>query len=141
MAIEVFNRYEHKFTLTSEQLKPMAYVAYDRLAYFEDGNPDLRISFDTRIRSRRTDLYLGAGDYGKLLLPEEVFDGILKRYTKSYTLKKIKTTDLGSLFELEYIVKMADNTHDKEFIDELRCRNGNLSITLSMASTEPYSIK
>lgn len=82
----------------------------------------------------------------KILIPEDldyekVFDGILKKYTASFTLKKIKTTDLGSLFELEYVVKMPDNKHDKELIDELRCRNGNLSITLSMASSEPYMIK
>lgn len=82
----------------------------------------------------------------KILIPEDldyenVFDGILKQYTTSFTLKKIKTTDLGSLFELEYVVKMPDNKHDKELIDELRCRNGNLSITLSMASSEPYMIK
>lgn len=49
---------------------PKLYLAYDRVAYFERGNPDLRISFDQKIRARREELRLEAGDYGRLLLPE-----------------------------------------------------------------------
>ena len=54
-------------------LSPKLYLAYDRIAYYEKGNPDLRISFDTNIRSRRYDLRLDAGDYGKPLLPGEYY--------------------------------------------------------------------
>lgn len=51
------------------ELEPKVMIAYDRLAYFEKGNPDLRISFDTGIRSRRNRLRLEEGNDGGLLLP------------------------------------------------------------------------
>lgn len=51
-------------------LKPKVMIAYDRLAYFEKGNPDLRISFDTNIRSRRDRLKLEDGNDGTLLVPK-----------------------------------------------------------------------
>jgi len=60
------------------------------------------------------------------------FDDILKKYTTNYQLCRVKTTDLGTLFELVYTVTMDNEKDEKEFIDELRCRNGNLSIVLSM---------
>jgi len=51
-------------------LEPKVMIAYDRLAYFEKGNPDLRISFDTNIRSRRDDLRLEEGNAGALFIPK-----------------------------------------------------------------------
>ena len=51
-------------------LQPKVMIAYDRLAYFEKGNPDLRLSFDTNIRSRRDNLRLDEGNDGALLLPK-----------------------------------------------------------------------
>ena len=53
--------------------QPKVYLAYDRLAFFEKGNPDLRISFDTNIRSRRYNIGLEKGDYGKQLLPGDLY--------------------------------------------------------------------
>lgn len=50
---------------------PKLYLAYDRIAYFERGNDDLRISFDMNIRSRRYDLRLERGDYGEKLLSDD----------------------------------------------------------------------
>lgn len=74
----------------------------------------------------------------KILIPEDLnydgaFDDVLDAYTKKHTLTKIKTTDLGSLFELCYNVVMIDGKNEQDFLDELRCRNGNLSIVLSVA--------
>lgn len=74
----------------------------------------------------------------KITIPEDlnydgVFDEILKKYTKGYTLTKIKTTELGSLFEICYDVTMQSSADEQEFLNELRVRNGNLSIILSMA--------
>ena len=74
----------------------------------------------------------------KITIPEDLnydgaFDEILRKYTKSYTLNKIKTTDLGSLFELCYNVTMENTVNEQEFLNELRVRNGNLSIILSLA--------
>ncbi len=59
---------EIEYFLSFYELYPKLYLAYDRIAYFERGNPDLRISFDTNIRSRRYDLALEDGDCGDRLL-------------------------------------------------------------------------
>lgn len=69
----------------------------------------------------------------KITIPENidyegVFDDLLARYTKEYTLDKVKTTNMGSLFELHYRVVFKDAGVPKAFLDELRCRNGNLPI-------------
>ncbi|MBR6902671.1 MAG: DUF4956 domain-containing protein [Clostridia bacterium] len=61
----------------------------------------------------------------------EVFDDILKKYTKSYELKKVKTTNMGSMFRLTYDISLKDKTLEKEMIDSIRERNGNLEISIS----------
>ncbi len=62
--------HELEYFLKIHDLMPKVYIAYDRLAYFEKGNDDLRISFDTNIRTRRDNVALEAGDYGERLLEE-----------------------------------------------------------------------
>jgi hypothetical protein len=79
----------------------------------------------------------------KITIPENldyegIFDEILGRYTSGYTLVKIKTTDLGSLYELTYSINVNKGANEKDFIDELRCRNGNLNIILSLAAADTY---
>lgn len=80
----------------------------------------------------------------KITIPEDLnyegaFDEVFEKFTTGHELKKVKTTDLGSLYELVYTVTMDDKTSQKDFIDALRCRNGNLNITLSMcAETSEY---
>ncbi len=71
----------------------------------------------------------------KIVVPENVnydnlFDDILTRYCRKYYLNKVKTTDFGTMFELVYLVVVKNTTDQKQFIDELRERNGNLNITL-----------
>ena len=61
----------------------------------------------------------------------DAFNDILDKYTKNYELERIKTIDLGALFELTYHVTLSANIDEKQFIDELRCRNGNLTIILT----------
>jgi hypothetical protein len=73
----------------------------------------------------------------KITIPEDLdyegaFDDVFDEFTKAYELKKVRTTDLGSLYELAYTITMDNQVNQKEFIDALRCRNGNLNITLSM---------
>lgn len=73
----------------------------------------------------------------KITIPEDLdyegaFDDIFVKFTSSYELTKVKTIDLGSLFQLVYTVTIDNNTSQKQFLDELRCRNGNLNIILSM---------
>jgi len=75
----------------------------------------------------------------KITIPEDldyegVFDDIFSEYTKGHELIKVRTTDLGSLFQLVYTVTLGNEISQKEFLDALRCRNGNLNITLSMAA-------
>lgn len=62
---------------------------------------------------------------------ESLFDDVLSKYTKSAELDKVRTTNMGSLYELTYIVRLKSASMPKAFIDELRCRNGNLNILLS----------
>lgn len=61
----------------------------------------------------------------------QVFDGILKQYTTSFELTRVKTTNMGSLFRLTFDLTMKKDANEKEMIDALRCRNGNLEITVS----------
>ena len=62
---------------------------------------------------------------------ENVFDDVLKKYTSSWKFKKVKTKEFGSLFEITYSVVM-NTGNQKKFIDEVRCRNGNLGVILSV---------
>ena len=64
---------EIEYFLSHYDLCPKVYIAYDRIAYFEKGNPDLRISFDFHIRTRRYELGLEKGDFGRNLLPAGVY--------------------------------------------------------------------
>jgi hypothetical protein len=71
----------------------------------------------------------------KITVPENLdyqsaFEGVLQKYTSSYKRIKVKTADLGSLYELHYKVTIKSESDEKAFIDALRCRNGNLNITL-----------
>ena len=73
----------------------------------------------------------------KITIPEdlnysEVFDEVLKKYTKKYELAKVKSTNLGSMFKLQYNIVLEDVKKEKEFLDEIRCRNGNLEVSLEI---------
>ena len=65
----------------------------------------------------------------------DIFDDLFTEYTKSWELVRVKTTNMGSMFRLTYNVSLRDITREKEFIDQLRCRNGNLEITVSKQET------
>lgn len=62
---------EIEYILKIYDLEPKLYLAYDRKAFFGKTNRDLRITFDTNIRTRRYDLKLENGDHGDLLLEED----------------------------------------------------------------------
>lgn len=69
----------------------------------------------------------------KIIIPEDldfegVFDDIFIKYTDRCELIKCKTTNMGSLYELTYLIRMKKGVGDKQLIDEIRCRNGNLTI-------------
>lgn len=65
----------------------------------------------------------------------EIFDGIFEEYTKTHELIRVKTTNMGSMFRLTYNVMLKDPAREKQFIDKIRQRNGNLEITVSMQDT------
>ncbi len=69
----------------------------------------------------------------KITIPENldyegVFDDVFAKYTKSAELVKVKTSNMGTLYELQYSIVLKGENVPKEFLDELRCRNGNLNI-------------
>jgi uncharacterized membrane protein YhiD involved in acid resistance len=76
----------------------------------------------------------------KITIPENLdytglFDDLFTQYTKSHSLRQVKTTNMGSLYELQYHITLANMASEKEFIDELRCRNGNLNISCGRVPT------
>lgn len=73
----------------------------------------------------------------RITIPENlnymaVFDDIFDKYLSENVLRKVKTTNMGTMFELTYECRMKDESEQKQFIDELRVRNGNLNITMGM---------
>ena len=65
----------------------------------------------------------------------DVFEPILKAYTSASELTQVKTTNMGSLFKLTYDLTLRNSDKEKEMIDQLRCRNGNLEISISRQET------
>ena len=81
-----------------------------------------------------------AGRILKITIPEDLdydglFDDLFERYTTAHTLEKVKTTNMGTLYELRYRITLRQEPVPKVFLDELRCRNGNLNITCCRAET------
>ncbi len=75
-----------------------------------------------------------------ITIPEDldytgVFDQVLEEYTISHELMQVKTTNMGSLFKLTYHMVLKSSEEEKELIDKLRCRNGNLEISVSHQET------
>ena len=71
----------------------------------------------------------------RITVPENLnfngaFDDLFSEYTTNVELERIKTTNLGTLYELTYNIDMKKGVDEKAFIDSLRCRNGNLNIIL-----------
>lgn len=69
-----------------------------------------------------------------------VFDEVLRHYATDYTLTRVKTTNMGSMFRLSYDLTLREGANEKELIDHLRCRNGNLEIMLSMQESAPAEL-
>ena len=76
----------------------------------------------------------------RITIPEDldytgVFEEVFAQYTSDCQLTGVKTTNMGSMFRLSYDVVLKDPAKEKELIDKLRCRNGNLEITVSRQAT------
>lgn len=69
----------------------------------------------------------------KITIPENLdyeglFDDLFRQYARSVRLDRVKTSNMGTLYELDYRIVLKEERVPKEFLDELRCRNGNLNI-------------
>ena len=77
----------------------------------------------------------------RIMIPENMnyqgaFDDLFEQYSKSVRLDKVRTTNMGSLYELTYTIRMKSDADEKAFIDEIRCRNGNLNIVICRDETD-----
>ena len=114
----------------------MGYLAYALLSTLILSGVMLaynRIGFGTRKNAARYKTL-------HITIPEDldysgVFDKILREYTSEYEVVQVKTTNMGSLFKLTYNLTLKELEKEKELIDALRCRNGNLEITISRQET------
>lgn len=69
----------------------------------------------------------------KITIPENLnyeglFDDLFAQYTRSHELVRVRTTNMGTLYELHYLIELEDLARSKDFIDAIRCRNGNLNV-------------
>lgn len=76
----------------------------------------------------------------KITIPENlnyngIFDDLFEIYTNNVKLNLVKTTNMGSLYELQYRILLKNEDSEKKFLDELRCRNGNLNIVCGRVSS------
>ena len=76
----------------------------------------------------------------RITIPEdldynELFDDLFEKYTTHSDTISVKTSNMGSMFKLTYNITLKDPANEKEFIDALRCRNGNLEISISKQTT------
>ncbi len=99
----------------------VAFLVYNRLDFGSRKNAALYKTFTITIPE---DL-----DYS------HVFEDIFSAYATDANLVRVKTTNMGSMFRLTYNVTLRDADHEKEMIDKLRCRNGNLEISVSCQDT------
>lgn len=86
-----------------------------------------RLSFLQRVQTEK-DL--------RIVIPEdldytEIFDDIFERYTQQVEMIRVKTINLGSMFEVFYQITLKEPSQEKAMIDEIRCRNGNLAVVLA----------
>ena len=114
----------------------MGYLAYALLFALVLGGATLLYSkLDFGVRKNRAQYRVL-----RITIPEDldytgIFDELFREYTTSWELVSVKTTNMGSLFRLTYEIRLADPAREKEFLDKLRCRNGNLEISISTQET------
>lgn len=81
----------------------------------------------------------------RITIPEDldythVFDDLLETYTSHYELVATKSTNMGSMFRLTYAVTLRDTDKEKEFLDAIRVRNGNLEVGLARQEVGSYEL-
>lgn len=81
----------------------------------------------------------------RITIPEELdypnlFDDLLKEFTYEFQYDSVKTTTMGSVYELSFYVKLRDVSQEKHLIDEIRVRNGNLPVVMSKVSSRTQEL-
>lgn len=81
----------------------------------------------------------------RITIPEsldytEAFDDLFEKYTRSHALVRVKTTNMGSMFQLSYDIVLKNEKEERAFLNELRCRNGNLDIICAKTVTDEDSL-
>lgn len=81
----------------------------------------------------------------RITIPEDldysgIFEDIFEKYTDSCQVTNVRTTNMGSLFKLTYDIEMKKGASEKDFIDDLRTRNGNLEISISLRQTNQQEL-
>lgn len=77
----------------------------------------------------------------RITIPEnmdyrEIFDDIFNEYVSKHELRRVKTTNMGSLYELSYSIQLKDEEREKEMLDAVRTRNGNLTVVCGRCELE-----
>ncbi len=124
--------------------KDIAYIFFSMAAGVGCGLGYVGYSFAFLILIGAVMLILSVAKYGapttssmtlKISVPENLnyqglFDKVLNEYTEVWRLKRVKTVDFGTLFDLVYSIELKNNVDQKKFIDSIRTLNGNLNVTL-----------
>lgn len=81
----------------------------------------------------------------RITIPEDLsynglFDDLFARYTEQVQLERVKTSNMGTMYELSYRLVLRSAEQEKEFLDALRCRNGNLTISLGLVQPEKNTL-
>ena len=81
----------------------------------------------------------------KITVPEDldydgIFDDLFQRYTRRAALERVRTTNMGTMYELSYRVDLRDMSEQKAFLDQLRCRNGNLTVAMGYVKHEKNTL-
>lgn len=81
----------------------------------------------------------------RITIPEDldytgVFDDIFEKYTVYSAVTNVRTTNMGSLFKLTYNIEFKKGISEKDFIDDIRTRNGNLEVSISLREANPQEL-
>lgn len=113
----------------------MGYVGYAAIFLLIVGAADLVLMSVPFAEGKKEEKEL------KITIPENldytgIFDDLFAAFTDKVELQQVRTTNMGSLYELRYHVMLKNKEKEKEFLDQLRCRNGNLTISCGRIASE-----
>lgn len=123
------------FAMAAGLAAGMGYIAYAALFTAVVGAAMVVYNISSFGNSKTTTKQL------RVVIPEDIdysgiFDDIFSEYASKATLERVKTTNLGSLFELSYNIELKPNANEKAMLDNIRLRNGNLNISLGYLTNQ-----